>query len=267
MSSYDDKELSAQDSAPVMLYQFAQGATVWRYTTAGQAISRSGYTWNPEAIVASGFGSHGDLNKDQLSLQLPKANTVAALFLGGFPELVTSVTVFRTHADDTEVRLYWKGTVAGAPASGSIVTLVCDPITVAMKRLGLRQTYQRSCPHELFGPGCQLDENDFVTELTVTAIVDARTINVSGSGAVDGLVGGELRAPSGTGSEIIDRSLDILTLLLPIPSLAVGQTVKLFPGCDHSYEMCGTRFGNQGNHGGYKGLTGIQPMGTGSSIF
>lgn len=42
-----------------------------------------------------------------------------------------------------------------------------------------------------------------------------------------------------------------LTLMAPLPGLAAGMSAKLYAGCDRSLSVCGSRFDNVVNFGGF----------------
>ena len=54
-----------------------------------------------------------------------------------------------------------------------------------------------------------------------------------------------------------------LTLLLPFPSDAAGETVRIFAGCDHTIATCKTKFDNVLNYGGFAFVPILNPFLTG----
>jgi uncharacterized phage protein (TIGR02218 family) len=270
--SYDSKELSVQDSAPVMLYQFAQDETVFRYTSAASAITRLTYSWTPAALAVSNFVFTGEMPRDAISIKLPRDNALAVTFLGYSPDAVTTVTIYRTHADDTDTQVYWKGRVSSAVVSRNEVTLDCEAIFSSLRRIGLRESYQRTCRHALFGSGCYVLASDWDQTATVTAIV-GNVLTVTEADGMDDIVGGTFEAPDGTIRMITAHEGTSVTLLRPIRSLVTeleenptGFEAIIRRGCDHSIGTCQTVFDNAGNFGGFPGLPGSNPMG-GDNVF
>jgi len=51
-----------------------------------------------------------------------------------------------------------------------------------------------------------------------------------------------------------------------IPTLVAGDTVRIYPGCDHSLATCDAKFSNSLNYGGFPFVPLINPF-DGSPIF
>jgi len=262
--SYASKELSVQDSMPVWLVRFVQGAVTYQYNTSNESLTRLASLWNPAVLVLGDIEITGEIPKSTLALKLPYDNPLAATFIGYSPDVITTVTVWRTHADDTDVRVLWKGRVLSAPVDGHIVTLNCEPVFSSLKRRGLRRVYQRTCSFAFFERGCNVDPDDYKHTLTVTA-VNGAVVTVTGASAYD-LARGTLQAPDGTIRMIVKQALNVLTLMRPIQSLALemaahpgGFAVDLFEGCQHTRSAC-TAKGNLGNYGGEERIPATNPM-------
>ena len=169
--SYDAHEYSVQDAEPVFRFLFVIGGNEYRYTTEADFVADSNGTFEPAPITCGDFNQTGDMAKDDLKLTFPRDNAFAALFLGGVPEQLVSVTVFRGHVDDgDEFRFYWKGRVAGSDASGNAVEIECESIFTSMRRPGLRARYQKTCRHALYQTGCNLDKASFAYAVDATAV-------------------------------------------------------------------------------------------------
>jgi uncharacterized phage protein (TIGR02218 family) len=272
--SYDDKELSHEDSAPVELYQFLQGSTYFRYTTSATTISALSQSWLPRAIQRSNIGQSGEMPKETLTVKLPVTDSLAATFIGYSPDAITTLTLYRTHGDDlTNYITYWKGRVATAKVSGNVVSLECEPVFSSLRRMGLYQTYQRTCRHALYGEGCRLDADDYAETATVTA-VDGPVLTITeASGWTFQVVGGTFKAPDGTIRMIVDHDGTSVTLMRPIKSLAAaiiadpgGFEATAYPGCDRSPTTCDEVFDNLANFGGFPGIPKVNPMGGGNAF-
>ena len=270
--SYQTIEESQQGAAPVQLYQFNRGGATWRYVALPKTFTALGYDWTPEAIGCGNINASGDVPKDAISITLPISNAMAAAFLAYAPDQVTSVTVFRTHYDDpTNGLVIWKGRVLSTPTHIATVTLNCEPVFVSLRRMGLRQTYQRTCRHMLFGPGCNVDPAVYETSITVTA-VDGVTITAS---SITGdFIGGTIKGSDGTKRMIVGQASNVLTIMRPVLALyqdmqdfPSGFTAYLYPGCNKSTDACRDTFHNLGNFGGFPGITGINPFAGTSNVF
>lgn len=265
--SYASKEASAQDSAPIMLFEFVQGSTSYFLTSAATAITVDGHTWTPTALVCGPIVQSGEQPKDTLQVKIPISHALAATFLGYTPDVITTLTVWRTHYDDAGIIMYWKGRVVNTAITGNVMNLECAPWWSSA--IGLRELYTRTCRHALFGAGCRLASTSFDTVASATAATGP-AITIPDAAALDSLLGGTLKAPDGTIRMIVKHSGATVTLNRWIKSLnvaiAIAPTdVTVYPGCDKSPDTCHSKFANLANFGGWYIQTG-NPMG-GNDVF
>lgn len=272
--SYAAEEVSQQDGNPVLLFTFARGSQVWRYTTRSTVFTNHVYEYTPEVITTSPFMRSGEVPKDSLQVMLPITNPMAAAFLSYSPNAVTTVTVFRTsNTDVVGGEIVFKGRVLSSSTTVATVTLNCENVFTSMRRMGLRQTYQRYCRHMLFGPGCNVDPAAFATSVTITGVVGS---TVTLYGPLDDIyLGGNIKASDGTLMMIVEKpSGNVLTLMRPVIQLLsdmatypTGFTATVYRGCDKSTATCRGVFNNIGNFGGFPGITGINPFSGSSNVF
>lgn len=265
--SYASKELSVQDALPVMLFQFVQGAT-YRYTTISETINRSGVAWLPAAIKCSPMRSTSEVPKDRITLELPVTNPLAATFVQGTPDNGTTVTVFRTHYDDTEVLTVWKGRVVNHGVDSSIVTLTCEPISTSLRRKLLTRYYQRPCPFVFGGADCLFDVATVTSTVTATAVSGTIVTVPTGAGLTN-IEGGTLTY-GGVTRMILKHEGTAITIMRGIDALALalaghpeGVSVDVVQACSHDLDDptigCRAR-GNAGNYGGWLGIPNRNPM-------
>lgn len=264
--SYSSKETSVQDSCPIHLFQFNRNpSSVWRYAAFPVNFTAQGHTWYPEAITTGNISTTGDVPRDVVEVKLPVTNNLAASFLGAIVDSVTTVTIFRTHYDDSDFIVLWKGRVASISVTMNLMTMVCEPIFTSMRRVGLRSVYSRSCRHMLYHKGCNVNRDDYAVTGTVVSVNRNKVWVSLGGQAVR--PGDYLKAPDGTLRMVMSRSLMWVTLKYPFPSLQAGDNITYYPGCDKSTRTCSEVFHNIGNYGGQPGMTGINPMDGRSKIF
>lgn len=279
--TYSSKDLSIQSGAPIHLFLFVQGVLEWRYTTAAYPVEALGHTWLPTPLTPGTVNQSNDMTKDTLSLKFPRGHEFAKTFLSYTPDQVTSVTVYRGH-EATEFIVYWKGRVSSAKASGTSMSLECEPIFTSLRRPGLRARYQKACRFALYGRGCRLNSEDWAVEGRCTAASGADVVVEEAASLPAGwLIGGMLRAPDGVLRYIVEHNGANLKLIRPVDSLlqimaedgygySYGEyygevQVKLYPGCDHTMTTCRAKFNNQDNYGGFPWIPSTNPFG-GSSI-
>ncbi|MFN4063440.1 MAG: phage BR0599 family protein [Parazoarcus communis] len=281
--SYVSRESSAQGGAPIFLYEFVQGEQAWRYTSAPDAYEWGGHTWQPSSLSHSDVTQSSEMAKDGISLKFPRTDEFARQFLGYAPDLVTSVTLRRGHADDGEFVVYWRGRVSGSKSSGASISIDCESIFTSLRRPGLRARYQRTCRHALYSRGCTLDPEDFAVAAPVTAAAGNVVTVPAAALQPDGwYLGGMLRAEDGSlrlitahaGSQLtLSRPIEILITAVPAAGygLSYGKwyggevVVKIYPGCDRVRATCESKFDNLDNFGGFPWIPTKNPFG-GSSI-
>jgi hypothetical protein len=272
--SYESKDTSQQDSAPLYLFWFVRGSTQWRYVALPSDFTAGGFLWTGSVVtLASSIIRSGDLPKENLSVKLALNDVLAESFLGYAPDEITFLTVFRTHYDDpTNGKIAWSGRVFSSGSTGAAVTLACEPSFTMLRRNGLAPVYQRTCDRRFGKPGCNVNLGAISTLALVTA---TDGVSVTFSGLSQSYIGGNLQAPDGTLRMVIDQTESpySVTLMRPVPSLLtemannpLGFLVTLIPGCNRSIENCRVH-NNVGNFGGWVGMREINPMNNVSSVF
>lgn len=264
--SFLSLEQSQQDAQPVLLFDFIRGADVWNYTNFPTTFTANGHPYTPKAISRSTITMGGTVPKDTIEIRLPYDDAVVAPMASGTIGKVTTVTVWRTHADDgANIQAEWLGRVAKTSRDKTVASLTCEPVFNSLQRNGIPQPYQRTCRHPYGGKGCFVNPELHMAYYNVTAVdrnkVTVMAISVS-------LIGGTiLKAATGESATVIGQSGNVLTLMRPMASLAVGNTVKGYLGCDRSLGTCTTVFGNAGNFGGFPGIPLINPFTIMRSVF
>lgn len=250
--SYAALETSTQDGAPVELYTFAQGTQFWRFTTAPDPVTYAAVEYTPSSVSRDRIKQTSDVLKDSLKLEFPRGDAFASQFLGFAPDTVTTVTIMRGHVGDNEFIPYWKGRVIAAVASGNKIELACESVFSSIRRPGLRARYELACRHALYSARCGVNL-EASQDTGVTSVVSGVTISVpAAAGFADGyFTGGMIKAPDESTRFIVAHTGAVLTVQRPIAGLAVGATVRLYPGCDHLQSTCAGKFNNLDNFGGF----------------
>jgi uncharacterized phage protein (TIGR02218 family) len=245
-----------------------QGTNEYRYTTQPFIVSDSTNVWEPVSIDSSEVTQSNEMAKDAIKLIIPRDNVFARLFLGGVPEQITTVTIFRGDGSEEDYQYYWKGRIAGASASGDAVTLECENIFTSMRRSGLRALYQKNCRHSLYGRGCNLNDYDFAVAATAIAVSGFNvTIDVDSTINESEFTGGTLETSDGFLRYIINHTGTTLQLIRPLLSLEEEVNgsnglapITLYPGCDHTMTACKDKFNNLNNYGGFAWLPSVNPF-------
>lgn len=254
--TYDARERSVQDGAPVEVYEFARNAKLWRFTSAEADLTFEGDDYTSIPITRTAIESSNEQARNALSLTVPRNLEVAALFRISPPTDVIAITVRRFHrSEEGDVAVVWIGRVLNVSFEGAKATMSCEPVSVSVKRQGLRRLYQKQCPHALYGPlpGCGVDMEDHRHDTTVTSISDV-TVQV-GSLLSKPYAGGFIQYEDVDGNfeRRFIRSFTgtTLTINFPFQGLSPSDPVTVYPGCDHTMETCDTVYVNLPNYGGW----------------
>ena len=264
--TYAAVETSTQGGRPVELYEFLNGATYYRYTSADGDVSYGGNTYTAAAIARGDVEATAETARLAMSLVCARDLPLLALFSFMPPEGIVALTVRRLHAGDGEAITLWMGRVLNVTWNSASADVHCESVHTSLKRTGLRRLYQKTCPHVLYGPGCKLDRTNFDLARTV-GTVSGTTITVTTmAGYADGYFAGgymEWERSAGVFERRMIRSQvgTSLVISFAIPGLAAAATITLYPGCDHNLSTCDTKFANRLNYGGQPYYPDKNPFG------
>lgn len=271
--SYNSIESSANSGKPVFLYEFIQGSTTWRLTSAPYDIVWNALTWTASTVSHSEVKQTNEMSKGNLDLTFAIDDAFAAQFLGYAPDQITTISIRRFHTGDPDAVVYWKGRIVGSAGSNKSIKINCESIFTSLRRSGLRARYQISCRHALYMVGCNLNKSSFATAGVVSAVSgNTVTIPSIAGDAAGWRVGGMLEYETYL-RLITAQNGGLLTLSNPIKALtddfaisgAGVLSVNTYPGCDRTRETCTNKFANWINFGGFPWIPAKNPMG-GSSI-
>ncbi|MGF1660626.1 MAG: phage BR0599 family protein [Rubrimonas sp.] len=280
--SYATVEASVDEGRPYFLYQFVDGAQIWRFTSRAEPwTSEAGdgtpLVWEPAAIAHGDVVQTGEIERGRLDVVVPLSHPFARRFLAPMGDSPVTLTIFRGHEQVLgETVAHWKGRLVGAEVEGARITLAAESMFTTLRRAGVRAKYQRLCRHALYGRGCRLDIALHETQATVTAVAGARVTIPEAASEADGWWrGGVLRLGLARGF-VTGHLGATLTLSRPMPELAAALadpeidagtgtplpvTVTIAPGCDLRAETCAAKFDNILNFGGFPELGGRNPFG------
>lgn len=253
--TYAAVETSTQGGRPVELYEFVNGASAFRYTSADGDVVYGGDTYTAVPISRGAVEATSETARLALNITCDRALAVLDLFSLLPPATIVAVTVRRLHAGDGAAITLWMGRVLNVTWNSAAAEIHCESVYTSIKRVGLRRLYQKGCPHVVYGPGCALDRNAFKATKTVSTITGtALTLAAMGAYADGYFAGGYLEWESTTGyferRAIRSQVAAVVTISFPLPGLAAAATVSIYPGCDHTLATCISKFSNRLNYGG-----------------
>jgi uncharacterized phage protein (TIGR02218 family) len=263
--SFDSVQISEFSGEPLELVRIANGATIYRYTSADRDLVISGAV-NPDVdgtyLATPGLDigpidQTRDIAASQLRITVPRENAVAALFKNAVPDRTVEIDIFRKHESDPEVVNWWNGEIRECRANNddSLKDLICEHHLAKQKRLGLRMRYHRPCNLVTYGARCGLDREDWRTDAVIDFIsgnlLQAPEIELAGADKPDfqdeWFVGGYAERANGERRAIVeqDNAQSQVTLKRPFTSsLVTGETVKLYAGDNLDHVTCREKFEN-----------------------
>lgn len=267
--SFVEYETSVDEGKPVALYEFKRGAKRWTYNSSDRNIVYGGLTYEGLSVSDDGITQSGQAAVDDFKVKLPTRAGIVALYRGSAPSDTIYLTVRHLHyfPDSPIAPVQWVGVVQQARQTSAVeAEITCQTLGATLQREGLRQGWDRMCPHTLYDHRCKVDKTAFV--VTVTAITGLTGISITapefatkpdryfdagfiewdiGDGAVE-------RRP-------VELHLDdTITLLAFTDGLAIGDDLRIYPGCLRTISECDTKFDNHLNYGGFPHLPGDSPF-------
>lgn len=276
--TYDLREHSIADGAPVKLYEFHRSSAgvdlYWRYNSSDQDITHSGSVYKAVAISDDGIKQSGEAASSDFIVTMPAIEDFPQMFHGQGPVPSDQIflTLRRIHTDDSEARVAWIGTVSGVSQPDEVqVKITCATLATSFRRGGLRLSYTRQCPHVLYDSQCLAISTDFDVFATVDTVA-GNVITSSGFAVVadryfdGGFITWNL--PSGATERRFIKSHigSTIVILGTTIGLAVADTVDVFAGCDHTRQTCQDKFDNLANYGGFPHTPGKSPF-SGDPVF
>lgn len=268
MTSFDDFEISREQSKPLEIYSIVLGTETFRWTSAEDTLTVSALDYVPIPISRSQTSQTADARNKDLTITVPGDNDFASRYIDIVPGVKATVSITRLQRDespvfDTQI-LIFKGQVLSVrfPDDGHTAEILVRSQEAALNRSVPRFTFMASCNHVLYDSRCGVDPAQFDHTGNVSA-VSGSVITVDGA-AASGLdfTGGFCTPVSTTDFRmILSQSGDDLTLLLPFQASPLSQNVQVFAGCDRlAGGDCGQVFDNVINFGGFPFVPNRNPF-------
>lgn len=265
--SMDDVESSAYDGTPQQLFKFAMGNVVWGYV--GGAAQT--FTWNnvdyvPDAAIMMGAITQSlSESSPSVEIVISASSPVAQQFIPFLPIEPIQVWVYRNdwEAAETEYAPEFIGEIISSmfDENEGTCTLTARMVAAAMSRKVPWCVYSATCAYALYGIGCKVNRESFVTEaqaisgegLTVVSAAEFASAAVD-HGVTDPSVtddwfrnGFARHVDSNEVRTIIAHSGTDITLHTPFTKLKNGDLVKAYAGCNRTKEHCKKKFNNLDN--------------------
>lgn len=271
--SFASYETSLQNGRPIRLYQFQRGPLKWGYTSADRDITHQSVNFRSLSggISDDGIRQTENATSDLLTLTMSSELEIPKMFRIVAPSQTVNVTIFDLHYGDDGYLVVWMGLIVGVKFTGDYTASVqCQTLSASLEQTGLRKTWTKVCPHQLYNTACGVARNSFRIDGQINSI-DGVSINfpAAASKADDWYSGGYVEWTSQYGSE--QRGIElhqgsVLSLYGGTSGLATGQTIAIYAGCDRLFATCQNKFNNALNYGGAPHLPGKSPF-DGTQVF
>ena len=257
MSDYDIKEESISDSAPFELYEFVGTYKNYYMTTDVIPHILNYFTFNPVAGMKRGglkVGTHDDDNVD-ITIDIPIIEQIVKDYAFQTTPPSLSVTIYRLQRDAGTYVAYWKGPIASITVNDEFATFRIPSKFGSILQGNIPNIYvQPPCNNVLFDELCKVSRVANSLDTQVTAI-KGRNISIPSIGAFPNgwFIGGEVAIPARNERRmIVNQSGTVLTVNYEFSRIAVGTSIQVTAGCDHSYSGANgcPKFANQRNFGG-----------------
>lgn len=274
----------AGDSKPVEFFEFIQGTTFYRVTSANVAQELSGNTYEPlEGLKRSEPVQDTEPTAGEIEIDVPATFTLADQFKGTIPSLLPSLTIYQRlrNDPDSEFVTVWKGTITSCSFSEHMAKLNGLPPTQHFAAATPRVVYSGLCNHFLYDNLCGVVRDDYRFDGSLTSVAgDHVTLSISGlrdrAAAIDsalglGLDSDELDVFWHRGIVVADNAPqerrtivesvvggdpDVVRVNIPWREAGTGDSLIIFAGCAHVVDICNRKFQNIENFGGFPYVPG-----------
>lgn len=262
--AFDDYEESADSGKPLDLYTWTgPEGVILRETSGGTEVDLGGgVVFTPSAVSRPPVESDADHNaQGGIDVEAPPDHAVVLRHRSLAPNERITLRIQQKHRGDAEVIGAWLGIARAVTYVGDRTLIRCEPIPGSYRRPGLRIAYERKCPYHLYEANtCRLSAATFKVDAVVGSFAGA-TITATAFGALASgyLNGGEVVIGFDR-RLVIDHTGSVVTLNQPFSSLAAGDALEAYPGCDRLKATCIAKFNNLVNFGGFPWMPDKNPF-------
>tara|TARA_R110002126_G_scaffold77661_1_gene193496 strand:- start:1045 stop:1905 length:861 start_codon:yes stop_codon:yes gene_type:complete len=274
--SFSDQEQSTEGGAPIELYTIT-GSDTFYYTSAAEAYTLDGITYEPAAISRTAPMISGKESSGTITVKFPFNNAFVSRYLGGVPPAPDRISIQQIHTSDAtaEATPFWSGSVSSVKFSSKEASVVLLGIMGRLNDMIPSQTFSWMCDHNLYSKQCRVPESSHTYSFSIVGISpDGVTVTLSDQGQADAKLSSDVAYFNGgtflTGVDGSQRmgvnftptsatNTYTLVLLVPVQGLVEGQAITFTAGCDKSVDTCLIRFNNVLNYGGFPFVPTLNP--------
>lgn len=267
-------EQSQSNSQPVEVYEFSYQGITQYFTSASEDVMIGPITYTHSQLARTAFVESGEIGKNNITLTCPDPFPISDLFEAGPPDDIVTLIIKRVQfgaMDVGDTVIVWIGRILTVDHPPLRTEFTCESVFTSLRQAGARRTYTVNCTYALYGGECALNITAFQTNITI----DSQAGNVLTASAFatqpDGWwAGGKIVWQSAPGifvkRGIKNHAGSICEITFTMNGFPNGGLVTIAPGCDHTFAVCGSKFSNTDNYGGFPFMTEKNPWG-GASVF
>lgn len=245
----------------IELFKFAIGSNTYTFTSNAIDIVYGADTYSSTIIKRGKLKLTPKFKSRELTVELSIANAMAVDLISQWQENSLTVTIFSQSAAGTAT--IFKGKNTDRICKGRVLQLIFEPISISLKRLGVRAKYLKICRHMLYSTDCGLSLESWAVNGSWTVISGTTLTIAAASGYADGyFLGGLLRSSAGHLGHIVNHAGSSIKILRMIDGMSddPDKSIKIYPGCMRTKDVCDTKFSNVINHGGFPWLPYRNPF-------
>lgn len=261
--TYQSDEISVASGHPIELYDiYTSDNEHYCYHTAGEdygTITYLGRDYEFGIVERAEFSIGKMSDSNFLEIGLSKGNVFAVQYVNSALDVICSLNVYRQHSDNYIT--YWSGNLISVSFDeNSVPTLRFQSIICNSIRMGHRRGNMRMCPHILYGTWCNVNQENYKVEGTITNISGlVITSSVFATKSDGWFQGGKIKI--GTAWRLIKaHTTNTVTIDRIFVDAEIGNEYVAYAGCGHTGTICKNKFNNKLNFGGNEFLPSINPM-------
>ena len=274
--TYQDQELSIHDAEPIELFLFTitASASSWLFNNTDEIVTTVDGDFKPLNIKRNDIELNQDVARMPQTISMPGDNEFLLQFREAPPNDIVELTIKRKHRNDAGIFTIWKGRVINAKflKNADQAEVRCEPIYTSLLRPILRRIYQLNCPHVLYDTPCNVSKVGFEDGATIQTVSGSTLTSTDFLSRASGYYDGGLIEFTHPTTFLLQRRFvfshvgDTVKVSYPFSGIEANHIIKIFPGCDHTFATCQSKFANSLNFGGQPFYPQKNPMG-GEQIF
>lgn len=244
----------------------------WNLTNHVRDYQEGATTYISSTISISKISQSDEIAKSDLTITVPRDSAIAERFRIIPPAEPMTIVVKRAQFGTAGFIIVWQGRVVSVSWSGAEAVITCEPIYSTIRRPGFSRYYSNVCGHSLYGPKCRVIAELYKETAMVTSVSGINLVVIKAAEKPNGYYNGgyiEYLTDEGILEQrlIMTHVTSALSLSAAPSRLEGGKEIDFFPGCNHTINVCQSKFSNQENYGGFPYIPTTGTPFAGKTIF